>query len=270
MPTDLTGTPTSLGIGTFNVDADAPSGLGFNEAMAQIDALIASRIGTPAGIATGELPVWNGSTWVRSSTLRPAQSSLATGTPGIATFLRGDGAWQKGGMNLLWDSMDAGVTLPAASITTPSLDQSFKHLVIVGSCRSSATLLDTLNVRTNGLSTASYYWQDINANGTALSGASSAGTAGTSGAIAITEGDQASLPAARGSWFSIIPDYTNSSSYKHWIGGSMAVYGGAAGNTPIYLVGGMSAAMSTALTSLTFFYATNNIMAGSRISVYGI
>lgn len=43
MPTDLTGTPTSLGIGTYNVDNDAPSGLGFNEAMAQIDALLVAR-----------------------------------------------------------------------------------------------------------------------------------------------------------------------------------------------------------------------------------
>lgn len=43
MPTDATGTPTALGIPTFNVDVDAPSGLGFNEAMAQIDALIQLR-----------------------------------------------------------------------------------------------------------------------------------------------------------------------------------------------------------------------------------
>lgn len=40
MPSDLSGTPTSLGIGTYNTSTDAPSGLGFNEAMAQIDALI--------------------------------------------------------------------------------------------------------------------------------------------------------------------------------------------------------------------------------------
>lgn len=70
MPTDLTGAPTSLGIGTYNVDADAPSGLGFNEAMAQIDALIAARAAKPAGIAAGEVPVWNGTAWVRSSAER--------------------------------------------------------------------------------------------------------------------------------------------------------------------------------------------------------
>lgn len=93
MPTDLTGTPTTLGIGTFNVDADAPSGLGFNEAMTQIDALIAGRLTTPAGILTGEIPVWNGSTWVRSSTLGMAPSGISGYPNSVAKFLRGDGAW---------------------------------------------------------------------------------------------------------------------------------------------------------------------------------
>lgn len=93
MPTDLTGTPTSLGIGTYNVDADAPSGLGFNAAMAQIDALIASRLTTPAGILAGEIPVWNGATWVRSSTLGMAASGISGYPNSLAKFLRGDGAW---------------------------------------------------------------------------------------------------------------------------------------------------------------------------------
>lgn len=53
MATDLTGTPTSQGIGTYNTSADAPSGLGFNAAMAQIDALFAAR--TKALTATGDL-----------------------------------------------------------------------------------------------------------------------------------------------------------------------------------------------------------------------
>lgn len=95
MPTDLTGTPTSLGIGTFNTSNDAPSGLGFNEAMAQIDALVAARVAAPSGIAAGEVPVWNGSTWVRSSTTRinnagstlpkVTTSTFAGGPPGTPT-----------------------------------------------------------------------------------------------------------------------------------------------------------------------------------------
>jgi hypothetical protein len=71
MATDRTGTSTSLGIQKYNTSADAPSGLGFNGAMDDIDALIVARVLKPAGIVSGELPVWNGATWVRSSTLAP-------------------------------------------------------------------------------------------------------------------------------------------------------------------------------------------------------
>lgn len=93
MATDATGSPTSLGIPTYNVDADAPSGLGFNAAMAAIDPLIGNRVLKPAGIVTGEVPVWNGTTFVRSSATPIGPSSLGSGTPSVATFLRGDGAW---------------------------------------------------------------------------------------------------------------------------------------------------------------------------------
>lgn len=85
MPTDLTGTPTSLGIGTYNVDADAPSGLGFNAAMAQIDALIAARVAAPTGIASSEAAIWNGTTWVRSSGSSVRINNGGTTIPKITT-----------------------------------------------------------------------------------------------------------------------------------------------------------------------------------------
>lgn len=53
MPTDATGTPTSLGIRKYNTSVDAPSGLGFNGAMDDIDALLVAR--TKALTATGDL-----------------------------------------------------------------------------------------------------------------------------------------------------------------------------------------------------------------------
>jgi hypothetical protein len=93
VPTDLTGTPTSLGIGTYNTSGDAPSGLGFNAAMAQIDALIAGRALKPSGIVSGEVPVWNGTTWVRSSVTNVGPSSLGSGTPDVSKILHGDGSW---------------------------------------------------------------------------------------------------------------------------------------------------------------------------------
>jgi hypothetical protein len=81
---DATGTPTDLGIPTYNVNADAPSGLGFNEAMEAIDALIADRAPLP-GSATpsGSAAVWNGTSWdsieVSSS---PALVTSLPGSPG--------------------------------------------------------------------------------------------------------------------------------------------------------------------------------------------
>lgn len=94
MATDLTGTPTSLGIGTYNTSADAPSGLGFNAAMAQIDALLATRVTKPAGIVSGEAAVWNGASWDRSSVTRLGTTSIGTGTPAAGKYVDGaTGAW---------------------------------------------------------------------------------------------------------------------------------------------------------------------------------
>ena len=64
MPSDLTGTPTSLGIGTYNTSIDAPSGLGFNEAMAQIDALLAARTKNITINATPPASPADGDIWI--------------------------------------------------------------------------------------------------------------------------------------------------------------------------------------------------------------
>lgn len=55
MPTDATGTPTSLGIRKYNTSADAPSGLGFNGAMDDIDALLVARIPKTLLSAAGDI-----------------------------------------------------------------------------------------------------------------------------------------------------------------------------------------------------------------------
>jgi microcystin-dependent protein len=83
LPTDLNGTPTSLGIGTYNVDADAPSGLGFNEAMGQIDALIAARadVASPAFTGTPTAPTPPvGDDSLRLATTEFVAQALPTGT----------------------------------------------------------------------------------------------------------------------------------------------------------------------------------------------
>lgn len=86
MATDATGTPTTLGIPTYDVNVDAPSGNGFNAAMAEIDTLIAGRVLSPTGIATGEWAVWNGSAWARSSAVTRSTTSKTIFTSGSGTY----------------------------------------------------------------------------------------------------------------------------------------------------------------------------------------
>lgn len=82
MAVDATGTPTSLGIPTFNVNVDAPSGLGSNAQMASIDALF-KTLGI-ASLATNDVPLYDSGTgtWKK-----------AGGAASSSTFLRGDGTW---------------------------------------------------------------------------------------------------------------------------------------------------------------------------------
>ena len=64
--------------------------------MDAIDALIAARVTKPASIASGEVPVWNGTTWVRSGDGVGTGIAIAAlhGYPGDGTkALLGDGSW---------------------------------------------------------------------------------------------------------------------------------------------------------------------------------
>ena len=92
MPTDATGTPTSLGIPTFNVDVDEPSGLGFNEAMTLIDSLLVSRSGVASAFGrTGAVVANSGDYSVGLITgAAPLASPALTGAPTAPTPLTAD------------------------------------------------------------------------------------------------------------------------------------------------------------------------------------
>lgn len=74
MATDATGTPTTLGIPKLDVSNDAPSGLGFNAAMDEIDTLIAARIELPSSPSDGDGLVYDAGLgkWVAASTVGAA------------------------------------------------------------------------------------------------------------------------------------------------------------------------------------------------------
>ncbi|MDE2098581.1 MAG: hypothetical protein KGL39_15105 [Patescibacteria group bacterium] len=130
MPTDLTGTPTSLGIGTYNVDADAPSGLGFNAAMGQIDTLIGKRTLDPTTKTTNGAMVWTGASWVSQQIADAQVASNAAiqlsklNIPNDSTkWARGDGTWAavSQATELVYVEFTASVSLAAtteASATT--------------------------------------------------------------------------------------------------------------------------------------------------------
>jgi hypothetical protein len=136
LATDATGAPTPLGIPKYNTSADAPSGLGFNAAMDALDALISARVTKPVGIATGQIPVWNGSTFVAKNTSQITTSALSGGPPAspndgdiwIATAVDANGARQAfqynagSGSALKWEFIGgfSQVVSPVGSITTAS------------------------------------------------------------------------------------------------------------------------------------------------------
>lgn len=79
MAVDATGTPTSPdSIPTYATSADAPSGKGFNAAMAAIQTAFNNKASKPSGIVSGEVPVWNGTGWARSS-VTPINATNLTG-----------------------------------------------------------------------------------------------------------------------------------------------------------------------------------------------
>ena len=252
MATDATGTPTSPdNIPTYNTAVDAPSGKGFNAAMVSIQTALNNRITTPGGIAIGEFSVWNGSAWVRSTVQRPSQASLGTGTPSISSFLRGDGAWQKGGLNLLWDSADAGVTLPAASITTPTLNQNFKNLLVTYQYQQNSGASQNLYVRPNGDATAvNYDGVSTHATGSTLTVAHDT----VSSAWMIGNG-------SFGTGQFLINNYAGGT--NHMFQGTYSE------ELHLWTVSGYWAGVAP-ITTLNFFPGSGSFNSWARISVYGI
>jgi hypothetical protein len=129
MAVDATGTPTSPdSIPKYNTAVDAPSGLGSNAQMDAIQVALSARVGAPAGIISGEVPVWNGSAWVRSSVTGLTPSGIA-GYPADGTkHLMGDGTWGKppgtimGFGNLGSPNSTAGSFAAAANILGSSVN----------------------------------------------------------------------------------------------------------------------------------------------------
>lgn len=157
MAQDANGTPTSPdSIPKYNTAADPPSGRGFNAAMDAIQVALSARVGAPVGMASGEVPVWNGAAWVRSSVTRVGAASLGSGTPDTTKVLKGDGTWALPGRYLIEEKEAVGAV---ANFDFQNIPQTFRNLRLVITARSGFAGIDQLIVRANNDSGAAYRWQ---------------------------------------------------------------------------------------------------------------
>ena len=171
-----------------------------------------------------------------------------------------DTTWLNARGGLLWDSVAAGVSLPAASITTPTLPTGFKHLALVYNGTSAAASTDDLNVRFNGDSGAHYNWQYI---------------LGSTAAVAASHQENAASGRAAelgqaggygGGGMIIIPRYNDAIS-KTWASYSIGVT-----SAPViqaYTYGGIWQT-AAAVTSITLLTSSGSNIATGRFSLYGL
>jgi hypothetical protein len=110
LATDATGTPTAKGIRKYNPDADAPSGVGFNGAMDDIDALLDKAQYSTDTKGTNKVAVWNGSAWVYSQ----VSTAMVADAPAARRFLASDDsnhpAWAAGGWHVIQDTLSPSNT----------------------------------------------------------------------------------------------------------------------------------------------------------------
>lgn len=172
------------------------------------------------------------------------------------------------GLYKLWDSVDAGVTLPAGSVTTPTLPTTFKHLVVEIHMRTDrVSTNDGILLRFNGDSGANYYYEQLGVTGTASPAVGEA-IGVTSLQLEVATG--ANAPAGcYGACVIEIPYYSNAL-YGKVLTSHAAARTGSATNGITY--GGTAGAWAgtAAISTITFAPVSGvNIVAGSRFTVYG-
>ena len=179
-----------------------------------------------------------------------------------------DGAGFVPGAFKLWDSVDAGVTLPAASVTTPSLDQNFSHLLVIFKARSAtATSIENLHMRVNGSSAAAYYDQVVQGNAAAASAGESVGA--TSMKVGTLAGGSvgATYTGVGCIW---LPYYAETTAYKNYTSISGGNRTNLTGHTYEGVFGGFFGS-GGAISTLTFLsQGGGNIVTPSRFTVYGL
>jgi len=262
MATDATGTPTALGIPTYETSQDLPSGVGLNNIVAVLDTLITARIAKAMLTTTGDIIYASGAS-------TPAR--LAVGTDG--QVLTSDGSvpvWEtptSGGMALICTHT---VSVAQSSIDTNTviggvIPTTYKHLKIVmqGLSTHADTAVQTL-LRFNNDATVSYYDQrDFASNATP--GADYTTTTG------IRVGNlPGSTATKKASVIEIlIPNYNGTVFPKSASSQSFHAANTGAGNSQSATYGGFWDS-TAAITRLAMIPNTGNFDVGTVFSLYGL
>jgi hypothetical protein len=195
--------------------------------------------------------------------------SKFAGFPNDATkYLAGDGSWPVlsagggGALTMFYDSQTAGVGFPVASITTPSLPQTSKHLMVIyGRAQTGAAALDNLGLRISGISSANYYSAWLQCLGTSVS---SSGNGPVAGYVAGMLGQNTGYG---GGGVTIITDYATAA-YHSMVTISMGINSTPQAN--LMLSGGwLGVGGAIAVTSLTWYAWSGNNLTSGRYTVYG-
>jgi hypothetical protein len=183
--------------------------------------------------------------------------------------LFGDGLWKPPATTLLYDSVAAGVTFPTASITTPALDQSYKHLMIMlsGLTSAFAATSDNVSMRLNNDASANYYFQGLTVVNSVV--AASGTSAGTFMAVGACSGATAPVHSG-GDSFVFIPGYSGTLLMKRVLAFGASLWNSGVANLESILEGGTYAASTNAITSVTLLMGSLSNVATARMSVYGL
>lgn len=175
----------------------------------------------------------------------------------------------KVGATCLFDSIEAGITLPAFAIGTPSLPQTFKHLLvswIAMSDRPGAVAARNA-IRFNSAGSPDYYYSFVYGG---IGGAVGSEARNAYGAYI---GDMAAGAAAsslnRGYGLTLIPHYTDQG-WPRWLSLNGLDYSPASNSFVTLMASGFFGGLGASGSLLFLSLDGSNYITGTRITVYGL
>lgn len=270
MTAHANGVPTALGIPTINTAQDNLTGDSVNEIVQVVDAKIGGRMFAPAGALDKEVVKWSsaGGAWI-ADFVKPSELAQEAATTGQALVWNGT-KWapaSSGALQLLWDSDTSGVTFPAASITSPTLSQAYKDLIVVTRARGNGSGTSWAQLQFNGDTGAHY-------NGNTSTDSNPGGIVGSGGTgkTGIRLGYQVANTATTDTHFYdandvTVYDYAQATKDIAVSGHGVGAYG-AGGDT--LLAGVWTPTALAAVTTVTLALGSgDSLVAGSSMRIYG-